>query len=83
MVVGLDGIERIIETINPETNKFDTYTCGGYYNPTVNMNKPLSLVDWYRPTSGLGNHHSREYLKLLHEKDARPYRERVKGQVDE
>jgi len=98
MTEGLDGIERRIETINPETLEFDVYVCSGYYNTSRFVDGKLvpgkgsmvkhpsgviehqSLVDWYRPLSGKGQHHSKEYLELLHKTDNRPYIEIVKGE---
>lgn len=83
MTVELDGIERRIFTINPETLEFEVYVCGGYFNTSRFPSDPKGkLVDWYRPTSGKGKYHSLEYLELLHKKENRPYEVRVKGQED-
>lgn len=83
MVECLDGIERRISTINPETLVPDTYVSSGYYNTARFVGDKLvpgKLVDWYRPLSGKGQHHSQEFLYLCHKIDNRPYSIIVKGQ---
>ncbi len=90
MVEGLDGIERFIFTINPETLEFETYSCVGYYNTSRFVRNPEygkpdilipgKLVEMYGPYSRKGNVHSMEYLELLHKKDNRPYDVIVKGE---
>jgi len=72
MVQGLNGIEAIVRALNPETGLLDTYQCSGYYNTgrfILQEGKPDKLiqgklVDWYRPLSKEGQHHSLEFLQL-------------------
>lgn len=82
MVVGLSGIEKVIKTTNPETLKPETYMCSGYLNTGRFVGDKLvpgKLVDWYRPLSKEGQHHSQEFLYLCHKKYERPYEEILKG----
>lgn len=78
MVMGLDGIERLVHTLNPETNKPDVYHCNGYRN--VGSEGHRKLVDWYKPLSGEGQYHSLEFLKLRATMFKLPYEITVKGQ---
>lgn len=91
MVVGLDGIERVVETVNPETNKPDRYVCCGYYNTgrfVPNWEDPSKpdrfvageLVDWYRPLSGAGEYHSFKFLQLMSMMSHAPLKIYVKGE---
>jgi hypothetical protein len=79
MVIRLDGLEKVIQTINPETLELDTYKCVGYYNTGRIVNNKLipgKLIDWYLPISKKGEPHSEEYLKLCAEKYKREYGEK-------
>jgi hypothetical protein len=64
MVVGLDGIEKIIIALSPETMKETAYSCTGYIN--MGTYAKGKLVEWYKPINSVGEDgHTLEYLQLF------------------
>jgi hypothetical protein len=84
MTQGLDGIERRLITINPETLEAETYVCQGYRNISRNEGneepKFPTMTDWYMPLSKKGEYHSMEFLKLCAKIYKRPFNVIYKGQ---
>lgn len=93
MVIGLDDVERRVQTINPDTLLLEQYVCGGYYNTGRFIKNPIEgkpdilipgkLIDWYRPISRKGDYHSLEFLELCAKKYDRPISILYKGQWSE
>jgi hypothetical protein len=63
MVVGLDGIEKIVLALNPTTLEETPYTCKGYMN-TGTFQKGR-LVEVYGPVTKGGTSYTLDELKYV------------------